>query len=355
MPGSVTSTFSEPEDFEDALRKEGCRGLVVTGRGQFRARLTQITLHRLRLSAAEEQLSRIAFITIPNDVIVTAFPIDDGTAPVGGRVQTRSLEIMVLSPGEQVHLRTDGPRRWGAIWFPVEELAQYGSAMNGVPFVTPAATRHWCPPREAIRRLRSLHAAAIRMAATRPQALVDSDAARGLEQQLIDATVDCLSAGSAGEGARYGGRNRDIMARFEQLLQRRHCRLPLMAETCAALNVSEQVLRSLCAEHLGMSPTAYDRLRRMSLARRALRRGAPEAASVSEVARHYGFRNLGRFAITYRAAYGEYPFTTLQRRSGSVTRKSRGARAASARLNVSDLSLSQINEQNKRSARCAGI
>jgi AraC-like DNA-binding protein len=271
MPGSVISTFSEPEDYEDALRKEGCRGLVITGRGQFRARLTQITLHRLRLSAAEEQLSRIAFISVPNDIIVTAFPIHDRTAKIGEKVQTRSHEIMILAPGEQVHLRANGPRRWGAVWFPAEELAQYGSAMMGVPFVAPAATRRWRPPPKAIRRLRGLHAAAIRMAATRPQTLVDADAARGLEQQLIDAAVDCLSAGSAGENTRHGRRNRDIMARFEQLLQRGHGRLLTMAEACAALDVSERLLRSLCAEHLGLTPTAYDRLRRMSLARRALR------------------------------------------------------------------------------------
>jgi AraC-like DNA-binding protein len=320
MPDSVTSTFSEPEDYEDALRKEGCRGLVITGWGQFRAQLTQITLHRLRLSAAEEQLPRIAFITVPNDTIVIAFPIDDGTAPVGRRVKTRSQEIMVLSPGEQVHLRTIGPRRWGAIWFPAEELAQYGSAMMGVPFVAPIATRRWRAPHKAIGRLRGLHAAAIRMAATRPQALVDADAARGLEQQLIDATVDCLSAGSAGEDTRCGRRNRDIMARFEQLLQQGLCRLVPMAETCAALDVSERLLRSLCAEYLGMSPTAYDRRRRMSLARRSLRLGALETASVSEVARHYGFRNLGCFAINYRAAFGESPSATLRRGSGLIPR-----------------------------------
>jgi hypothetical protein len=47
MPGSVTSMFSEPDEFETALRKEGALGLLVTGRGQFRARLTQIALHRL--------------------------------------------------------------------------------------------------------------------------------------------------------------------------------------------------------------------------------------------------------------------------------------------------------------------
>jgi hypothetical protein len=50
MPGSITSVFSEPGDFEAALRQEGSLGLLVTGRGQFRARLTQVMLPRLRFS-----------------------------------------------------------------------------------------------------------------------------------------------------------------------------------------------------------------------------------------------------------------------------------------------------------------
>jgi hypothetical protein len=76
MPRSVTSVFSEPEDFEAALPEEGCLGLLITGRGQFRALLTQVTLHRLRLSAAEEQLSRIAFVAGPVNLIPVSLPID---------------------------------------------------------------------------------------------------------------------------------------------------------------------------------------------------------------------------------------------------------------------------------------
>jgi hypothetical protein len=67
MPGSATLAFSEPEDFETALHAEGCLGLWVTGRGRFRARLTRVALERLRLSTAEEDLSRIAFIAVPQE------------------------------------------------------------------------------------------------------------------------------------------------------------------------------------------------------------------------------------------------------------------------------------------------
>jgi len=79
MPDSVTSVFSESEDFETALRKEGCLGMVTTGRGQFRAQLTQVALYRLHLSAGEEQLSRIGFVAAPPDMIMISFPT--GAAP----------------------------------------------------------------------------------------------------------------------------------------------------------------------------------------------------------------------------------------------------------------------------------
>ena len=62
-----------------------------------------------------------------------------------------------------------------------------------------------------------------------------------------------------------------------------------------------------------MSPRSYDRLRRMYLARRNLRRLDNALMTVSAVARHTGFRDPGRFAINYSAMFGETPSTTLQR------------------------------------------
>jgi hypothetical protein len=64
-------------------RTGGFRGRLARGRrprpadyrsGQFRARLTQVKLHRLRLTAAEEQLSRIAFVAVPADLILVSLP-----------------------------------------------------------------------------------------------------------------------------------------------------------------------------------------------------------------------------------------------------------------------------------------
>jgi len=313
MPGSVTQIFTEPEDFEAALRSEGCLGLLITGRGLFRAELTQIVLRSFRLSAGDEQLSRIAFIAVPAGMVLILFPVGSGAMPTYGGIEMRLGEIMTLSPGEQVHARTEGHRRWGVILLPVEQLIEYGRALTGGAFSIPPVAQRWRPPPTAGRDLRGLHAAAIRMVATQPQLFVDTQAAHGLEQQLIHAIVHCLSAGSTDLGSATARRHQDIMAHFERLLQSQPDQDMRMTEICAELGVSQRLLRSLCTKHLGMSPTSYGRRHRMSLARRALQRADGEGARISEIARRYGFRSPGPFAVNYRAAFGESPSSTLRR------------------------------------------
>jgi len=73
MPGSVTWVFGEPKGFQAALCEDGVLSLLVTARGQFRARLTQVTLHNLRLSAGDEHLPRIAFVATPADTLLISF------------------------------------------------------------------------------------------------------------------------------------------------------------------------------------------------------------------------------------------------------------------------------------------
>ena len=330
MPGSVTSVFGEPEDCEAALRADGVLSLLVTGHGRFRARLTKLTLHHLCLSAGDEHLPRIAFIAIPADTVLVSLPIDSGPWPVWGGMEMQAGEIITLGPGQRVYARTDEPCRWGIIRSPAKHLAQYGRALSGAEFVVPPVGR-WRSPRAALGQLCRLHRAAVARVEARSEVLADDEAAHGLEQQVIEALVECLTAGSVEEETELAARHRAILARFEDLLESE----PFLsiADFSAALGVSERMLRKCCNRHLGIGPSRYLRLRRMQRVHRALKSKAPGALSVSEVVRRHGFHDLGHFAANYRAIYGKLPSATLRRGDRTPELKLGNRRKATVSIN----------------------
>jgi AraC-like DNA-binding protein len=293
------------------MRAEGVASLVITGRGRFRVRLIKVALDHLQLATVDESLPRIAFITVPADKVLIAFLLGSRACQVWGGISAQAGDLITVLPGQAVHSRTDGPCHWGGIWFPAAEFRRYSNALDGKPMVLAGVVCLWRPPSAVRRRLHHLHSAAIRSAHTRWESLTVTEAAHGLEQQLIRALFECMVTPSASETTTTR-RDRDLAIRFENLLRRRPCGDLVMPEICAALGVSDRALRRSCEHQLGMSPMSYLRLHRMQSAHRALRQGVPESVRVSDVARRYGFRNLGRFAGEYRDLFGELPSWTLR-------------------------------------------
>ena len=317
MPFSTTSIFGEPDNFQAALSGTaqddvGRLELFVTTCGQFRAQLTQVALDHLRLSAVEEHLPRIGFQEVPVTKILVAFPIGDQPAPVWGGMRPRKGDFMTFGQGHRGHMRTDGPCRWCCIWFPAQDLLGYFRAITDLPLTISADAQLWHPPAAARRCLLQLHAAAIGAARQRPETIVNAEAAHGMEQQLIEAIVECLSAGPADEEAQARRRHQEIMIRLEDLLWT-HSNLHMRAEELAeAIGVSVRLLRICCKEILGMSPTSYARLRALYRVRRILYGGDSGATTISRAARSQGFRALGRFAANYRLLFGQLPSVSLR-------------------------------------------
>jgi AraC-like DNA-binding protein len=165
---------------------------------------------------------------------------------------------------------------------------------------------------KAGRTLRNLHAAAIHAAETQPDTLTHPDAVHGLGQQMIHALVMCLSDGAAGEAPLARQRHQELVVRFVDLLGVQPDRMPRIEAISAALGISGRSLSTACREQLGMPPAAYLRLHRMHLVHRALRRPESQPIGVSTLAQRHGFRELGRFAGTYRTLFGELPSATLR-------------------------------------------
>ena len=196
---------------------------------------------------------------------------------------------------------------------PVEELAPIAEAMAAVDFTPPRDTMLVMASPSAMARLKRLHAAAGDLAENAPEIIANPDAARGLEQELIEAMVGCLDQQERRANNLAQGQHAIVMRRFHRAVEE-HVGEPLyIPEICRAIRVSERTLRMCCQEHLGMSPKRYLLLRRMGLARRALREAVPDATSVTAIGTRYGFWELGRFAVEYQALFGEPPSATLRR------------------------------------------
>ena len=109
------------------------------------------------------------------------------------------------------------------------------------------------------------------------------------------------------------------MVRFKEYLEASFNRPVYLPEICTAIGVAERTLRASCEEHLGMGPIRFLTLRRMHLVQRALSRADPSSVTVTRIATDYGFWELGRFSVAYRAMFGEMPSETLRRWPAPIT------------------------------------
>jgi AraC-like DNA-binding protein len=217
------------------------------------------------------------------------------------------------SRGEQTHQRINGESQWGLISLSHEQLAASAKALTGTKIMSPPEGRVLRPSRSTVSRFLRLHLKVCRLVETRLELIANPEVARALQQELLEALINCLTAGDAGGNPKRNQHHADIMIRFEEALAlygEPHLNLPAL---CSAIGVPERTLRMCSAELLGMSPTRYHLLRRLNGARSELLSADPETTSVTQIARNHQFLELGRFAVAYRTVFGEMPSFTLRR------------------------------------------
>ena len=314
MPGSGTSTFTDPDDYEAGLRWAQMN-LLATSR-DFKARLTWAELHCVRLLRSQEDLPRIAYVSLEPALVFVTFPTTVDPPPVWGGVDVQSGNIMFHSRGERLHQRMRGPCLWSLIALPPRHLQDYGGALFGKPLPVPSTGRVLRPPPRDASRLQRLHAQACRLAETRPKILAHPEVARSFEQDLLQALISCLTIADASDDNAARRHHAQIMVRFEEVLVENRDRPQRVSEICKLIGVTDRTLQSCCAEFLGISPRRYLLLRRLKQVRTALRDADP-TTTVADLAQRHGFTELGRFAVAYRREFGEMPSTTLARVRGS--------------------------------------
>jgi AraC-like DNA-binding protein len=194
-----------------------------------------------------------------------------------------------------------------------DAFMRMGRALNGEDMVLAKHQRVLTPSPLLMERLQALHCSAGLLAEASPQIVATPEAAHGLEEALVEAMFACIARGAPQDTA-ASVRHSEVIPRFEAVLGANPDTALYMPDVCASIGVPGRLLRACCAELLGMGPKQYLHLRRMHLAHAALLRADPEVDSVTEIATRYGFWELGRFSVAYRALFRELPSTTLKLR-----------------------------------------
>ena len=309
---STVLTFTDPDAYHAAIRDVHAEG-VITARGNFRVESTAIWLDRLSLQRNRETLARTAYSAVDPKVFAIFFATDPGQPAYINGLEISQGDLIVFRAGSTGHNRSSAALQWGSIALSHEDVAAAGETIIGRELTTPPFTRRIRPPAPLLSRMLSLHEAAGHLAKTAPDILARPEVARALEQGLVHALVSCINGGEAAETGNAHHRHAAILRRLEAVLEANPDHTLYVAELCAATGASDRTLRVCCQEYLGMSPMRYLWLRRMYLARRALRVADPAAATVTEIATTYGFWELGRFSVAYRSLFGELPSAALRR------------------------------------------
>ena len=312
MASSVVRAFTDPDAYYAAHRTRRVEGFI-TERGNFRAELTIIDFDRLWMERGEESLARVLNITSDPERTKILFPTSRSKpATHFDGLELSAREISVFRGPMDQH-RSSASAAWGAMSLKREDLAAGSEAIIGRPLAASSLTHCIRPPQRVLTRLANLHEAAAHIAKNTPNVLAHPAVARAIEQGLIEVMVLCLATGDPVDTRSAHRHHRAVMQRLEDVLQVSSEEPLYMTELCTAVGVSYPTLRACCQEHVGMSPKRYLWLRRMHLARRALRRATQETTTVTKIATNYGFWELGRFSVAYRSLFGEPPSTTLRR------------------------------------------
>lgn len=315
MPSSAVRIFTDPDEYAAGMQ-QGAVELTVNPGGTFTAKLCRIDLHRLWMQRFSANLGWTAHIDYWGGWATIAFQTQPGPSMMRNGRECAYDSVTQLSAGQSYYLRSPGPPSYGTISLPMDEIATLGGAVGGHDQPPPKDCAILNPSPSALAKLRRLHAAAGNLAERAPEVIAIPDAARGLEQALMEAMVGCLADREDCQNSVAQGHHEIIMRRFRRVVEENPEQPLYIPEICKEIRVPSRTLRIVCQEHLGMGPKRYLLLRRMHLARRALRDATPEATTVTDIATRFGFWQLGRFSVEYHALFGESPSATLRRQPG---------------------------------------
>ena len=298
--------FADPDHLTTALRDVEVDYLRLSP-GAYTATFTALDLGPLRIQLAMDDAHIARGHVAPGtSLLLLGLSLPEDLTLVNG-FTIRDHDVMHLGPGSPLFARAGGPLHWSGISFHSDALREAMDTDN-----LPQAEQF------LLRRNASGHASlaafardAECLAAVDPMRVSLGTVRRALVEDAMRLTAALMQDPAQGDGAiRAVHRRVRLVAEAEEFLAA-HMGRPVYSEDLhRALGAPMRTLHNAFVAVHGMSVHRYLRLRRLHLARAALRARIGSPAQVKIAALDHGFWHFGRFAQDYRALFGELPSET---------------------------------------------
>ncbi len=320
---SFSRQFTEADDFAAALMGGEFEYLPVPGQ-PFIATLRTLAVGDVVIQQADDAAhnaramfaGELAGLIIPLDGTTDAVRMDG--APVNPR------HAFFAPGGVEFRAHCARPQRWAAIALPFSVLEAWSSAA-AMPVPWRGEANLLTVAQGAGERLSGALAAAARLVEDTPAILSAPSVGVGLAASLRELVADAI-AGEASQriSVRATREAVRVVRQVEAYLEANVDRPLYREDLCAVTGVSLRKLHDAFIAIVGVSPNAYLKLRRLALARRALRSQGTDPVLVKSVALAHGFWHLGYFAHDYRSLFGETPSETQLARGHPTGQARRG-------------------------------
>ena len=194
MPGSAIGRFESTADYAENLRELEAV-ITPTQPGPFEATLIRVELPLTRLIDAQESAARIGFLSIPRGWRYALFATQPDLPLLWNAEALSFDDVLLAGEGRRLHQRTAGAARFGAVAIRSQTLQQYFDGLAGGAAAIPAETCVIHAQAGPKKRLLHLHARIVRTIQSRPGMVCHPEAARAIEQELIEVLVTCLVNG----------------------------------------------------------------------------------------------------------------------------------------------------------------
>ena len=196
MPGSAFNRFTSAKEYAEGLRELKAH-VVPSAAGPFVTHLVRVELTLVRLLDIDESAPRSGCWSIPRGWHYAFFAIRPGCSLSWNGHDVSFGEVLLAGSAERLHQRTAAAAHFAAIGIRSAVLERYARGLaDRAAAITKAASTLEVPA-GGLRRLMQLHGRIVRTARSRPDAVVQPETARAIEQELIEALAMCLVDGRA--------------------------------------------------------------------------------------------------------------------------------------------------------------